>query len=123
MAEINLKRQKKIQGIVLLTLIFAFIIYFLFFTPVSPVGADFRGAPSGEKTAAAGFWGTIGFFKDPVDNNNTYFLMLMFFTLAISKTVRSSFFTAGKGKKGNGPAGRALRSAGGGKNRRQSIGG
>lgn len=89
-------RQKMVQGIVLLALIFGVIAYFLLCTPVSPLGADLRAAPSGIKTAADGFWGTLGFYRDPVDNNNTYFLMLLFFTLAIYKTVRVSFFAEKK---------------------------
>ena len=57
-----------------LVLLILFIIYFLLFTPVSPLKGDLRANPSINPIPAEGFWGAIGFYERQADNNLTYFL-------------------------------------------------
>lgn len=93
MVKDTLNEQKKWTGIVLLVLICLFVVWFLFCTPVTPLAGNLRGSPSENPVPAAGFWGTIGFYRDSADNGHTYFLMALFFSMAVYKIIRSCFFT------------------------------
>lgn len=92
MLEHRLERQRRLTGILILVLIFAAILAFLFLTPVSPLLGDLRAGKSANPMPAEGFWGTIGFYERAADNNTTYCLMLTFFILAITKTIRTCFY-------------------------------
>lgn len=88
----RLERQKKIFGCVLLVLIALFWVWFLFFTPVSPLLGGLREGASVSPLPAPGIWGKIGFYQRTADNGFTYFLMAMFFSMAVYKIIRTSFF-------------------------------
>jgi len=103
------KMQKR-TGWVLLAAIIVFLVYFLFFTPVSPLGQNLRAGVSPTPLPAVGLWGKIGFYERAADNNITYCLMTMFFGTAIYKSLRMIFPSAQK--KSGGRLGKMLNQKG-----------
>ena len=100
MEEKLVARQKRIVGSILLGLIALFWIWFLFFTPVTPLAGGLRDGVSASPLPAPGIWGKIGFYQRTADTGFTYFLMVLFFSTAAYKVIRVSFLT-GRPRRGN----------------------
>lgn len=95
----KLDQQRRITEIVILVLLIAVVITFLLAAPVSPLYGDLRAEKSENPVPAEGVWGIIGFYERAADNNTTYCLMLMFFSLAFYKIIRAILLP--KGQRGN----------------------
>lgn len=85
------KTSRLITGVICLAVILGTLLAVFCFSPFSPLKEPLAGSFPGERIPAHGFWGSLGFWRNFTDNRDTLFLVVLFCTLAIVKTIRTFF--------------------------------
>lgn len=92
----KLSKDKKLRGLIGILLILIAVSYIFFFSKISPFKTAPIGSIDGEKIALEGFWGFLGFYRNPYDNRHTFFLLLIFCSLAIMNIFKSNILNKSK---------------------------
>ncbi len=99
-------KSKKIQENRIIAIIGIFIIlialaYIFLFSSISPFKPAPDGSVAGERIKLPGFLGFLGFYRNPYDNRNTFFLIALFGFMGIGRIIATTFMKKKKASSKN----------------------